>query len=159
MHRYTHTQTYTQRKANTYSQFQSLYSVTCFVSIYKCFARPSQGLFLCTALSCRALTVLHAAPSWCFCNTASTSQSIAVWDPRGIASVCGGNSCIGEQQLVGFGCPAHAHISGPRSAPLRPTPAAPTNQSIAFSDPRGTACVGGGALRAPANKSSSDLPL
>ena len=118
--------------------------MTCFVSIYKCFARPSQGLFLCTALSCRALTVLHAAPSWCFCNTASTSQSIAVWDPRGIASVCGGNSCIGEQQLVGFGCPAHAHISGPRSAPLRPTPAAPTNQSIAFSDPRGTACVGGG---------------
>ena len=29
--------------------------MTCFVSIYKCFARPSQGLFLCTALSCRAL--------------------------------------------------------------------------------------------------------
>ena len=43
------------RTSQHHSQFQSLYSVTCFVSIYKRFARPSQCLFLCTSLSCRAL--------------------------------------------------------------------------------------------------------
>ena len=158
MHRYTHTQTYTQRKANTYSQFQSLYSVTCFVSIYKRFARPSQCLFLCTSLSCRALqssTRLRRGAS------ATRHQPVSQLPSGTLAAL---QVFAGEIRASANSSSSDLGVLRTRTSAAEEAPyegdASGTNQPVdCLLGPSRHCMCWRGALRAPANKSSSDLPL